>query len=194
MYSNGPTKNVQPLPAATSGYENIAPYAKITATNVAEGSKTEWLNDKLIAHSDDDLVKEFSTVDGPYATEITLEFDDYVTARAIMIYNSYDYEKAFEKVMVKFHYRKEIDGQIYTGEAVIEDLKFDFESNFIPEDYLKYKAEKNYDQLRPCSAAIAEFNEIEIDKIVVYVYPKLFEEQENVNISEIVILGKAESK
>lgn len=190
MYSNGPTKNVQPLPTATSGYENIAPLANVKATNVAEGAKVEYLNDKLIAHSDDDLVKEFSASG---ETVITLSFKNYVTARAIMIYNSYDYAKAFDSIeKIEVSYRKEIDGQMYNGVAVIEDLGFDFEANFIPEDYLKYNGDRNFDQLRPCSAAIAEFNEIEILGIDVYV--KATSGQENVNISEIVILGKAESK
>lgn len=190
MYANGPTKNIQPLPAATSGYENIAPLAKVSATNVADGSKAEWLNDKLIAHSDDDLVKEFSASG---ESVITLKFDEYVTARAIMFYNSYDYKKTFDSIdRIEFSYRKEIDGKMYTGVAVIEDLGFDFDANAIPEDYLRYRGESDMDQIRPCSSAIAEFNEIEIDQIKVFVSAP--NTQELVNISEITVLGKMSGK
>ncbi|MBQ9692897.1 MAG: family 43 glycosylhydrolase [Clostridia bacterium] len=191
MYSNGPTKNIQPLPAASSGYENIAPYAKVSASNVPEGSDPKWLNDKLIPHSEDDLVKEFFVSEA--GTKVTFDFDGYVTARAVMVYNSYDFEKAFDKIVqIDFYYRKEIDGKTYTGKAVIYNVEFDFDANFIPEDYLKYNGERNLDQLRPCSAAIAEFNEIEVSRIDISIRKE--SSKEFVSVPEIVILGKAENK
>jgi len=75
---------------------------------------------------------------------------------------------------------------------VIYNVEFDFDANFIPEDYLKYNGERNLDQLRPCSAAIAEFNEIEVSRIDISIRKE--SSKEIVSVPEIVILGKAENK
>ena len=185
MYSNGPTRSIQPLPSATSGYRNLAPLATISVRGAARAEDAPLLNDRLIAHADDDLVKEFSASGD---VVITMDFENYVTARALMVYNSYDYAKAFESIArVELYYRKEIDGEIYEGVAYMEDIGFDFESNYIPEDYLIYSGETDTVQLRPCGAAIAEFDEIEINRITLYV--NMQDGREQMNISEIVILG-----
>jgi len=185
MYSNGPTKNIQPLPAASSGYKNLAPLASVSAT-LGNAENCALLNDGLIAHSSSSIAKEF-TVDGD--TVITLKFDKYVKARAILIYNSYEYNNCFESIeRIEFTYRKEINGEMRTGVAYIDDLGFNFDKNKIPEDYLEYQREPQKDQLRPCSAAIAEFNELEIIEIKISV--KKLPLQKMLNISEITVLGK----
>lgn len=182
MYSNGPTNTVQPLPSITSGYKNIAPLANITAN--ADGA--ELLNDGLIAHNKNSLAKEFSSETD---AQITLEFDSYVTARAIMIYNSYDYDLSFDGIeKIEFSYKKEIDGKTFTGTAVINDLGFDLESNRIDPDYVKHMLGEKTPHLRPGSAAIAEFNELEINKITIYITKNAT--RDALNVSEIVVLGR----
>lgn len=187
MHSNGPAKNIQPLPSASSGYENLALNASVTVSGKAENQSA--LNDGLLAHSENDLVKEFSASDD---VVITLNFEDYVTARAIMIYNSLDAAKAFENISrIEFYYRKEVNGTLATGMAYINDLGYDKEGSRIPRDYLEYKEEADFDQIRPCSSSIAEFDEIEVNCIKIYV--KKPTDNKVVNISEIVVLGRSES-
>lgn len=189
MHSNGPTKSIQPLPSATSGFENIAPLASVSVTNAANASDAQLLNDKLIAQSGKDLAKEFSTVED---TVIELNFNEYVTAKAIMIYNSHDFRKAFSKVdRIELYYSKEIDGKAYQGVAVINDLGFDLEANTVPAAYVRFSGELTQEQLRPTSASVAEFDEIKINRIKIFI--SVPEGRECVNVSEIVVLGKKDS-
>ena len=189
MYSNGPAKTIQPLPSASSGYENMAPSASVTVSVNLNKLNTACLNDALIAHSYGDPVKEFSSSED---VVITLSFEDYVTARAIMIYNSFDSAKAFDNISrIEFYYRKEVDGTVATGMAYINDLGYDREGSLIPKAYLEYKGETNFDQTRSDSAAIAEFDELEVNCIKIFV--KKPSENTAVNISEIVVLGKSAS-
>ncbi|MBQ5602439.1 MAG: family 43 glycosylhydrolase [Clostridia bacterium] len=189
MHSNGPAKSIQPLPSASSGYENLAPSANVTVSGNLEKSNIARLNDRLIAHSESDLAKEFSSSED---VVITLDFEDYITARAIMIYNSLDSAKAFDNISrIEFYYRKEVNGTVATGMAYINDLGYDKEGSLIPKDYLEYKEETNFDQIRPCSASIAEFDELEVNCIKIFV--KKPAGKTEVNISEIVVLGKSAS-
>ena len=182
MHTNGPTKTPQPLPASSSGYRNLSPLATVTASS----GDASLLNDRLIARSESDIVKEYSTTED---ATVTLTFADYVTARAILIYNSYDIAKAFTKIeRIEFSYRKTVDGKTYTGKAIINGLGFDVEANRIPTEYLVYQGEGAMDQLRACGAAIAEFDELEINKVTIHL--KKAEGQEAVNLSEIMLLGK----
>lgn len=189
MHSNGPAKSIQPLPSASSGYKNLAQDASITVIGKAENSSTAYLNDGLIPHSDSDLAKEFSASDDAV---IILDFEDYVTARAIMIYNSFDHTKAFENISrIEFYYRKEVKGTVGTGMAYINELGYDKEGSLIPKEYLEYKEETDFGQMRPGSSAIAEFDELEVNCIKIFV--KKPSDNTAVNISEIVVLGKSAS-
>lgn len=186
MRSNGPSKSLQPLPSAASGYTNVAKKSSpsVKGTNVTGSAAS--LNNGLIAlrEGDENMLLSFSG-----DAEITLTFEEYVSARAILIYNSYDVSTAFSEIdKIEFSYRKEIDGKIYFGVAVINGLKFNFSNNLIPEAYLKAKGESNLSQLRPASSAIAEFNEIEINSVKIYLSNA--DGAKKTSISEIVILGK----
>lgn len=171
IHANGPTYNLQALPAVSSGYRNIAPDATVTATNTAEGSDAKYINDGLIHASDTDVVKEF--VAGTGTATITLSFDDYVTARAIMIYNSYYYDSAFVKID-KIEMRFTADGK--PGTAYIADLGFDWD-RLMSSEYMNIGG-----------AAIAEFDEIKVNSITVTVTCP--QGAESVAIGEIVVLGK----
>ena len=190
MRSNGPTVTPQPLPDAASGYENIAPEATVSITDDRTSENPDVLNDKTVALRDGDEDMLFTVYGG---TVITLTFDDYVKVRAIMLYNSYEYSGAFTEIFgIELSYRTVIDGRIYFGKAFIDSLGFSFSNNLIPRSYLEAQGETDFLQLRPASAAIAEFDEIEVNSI------RIFIENKNgsigASLSEIVVLGKEADK
>ncbi len=194
MYANGPSKTIQPLPEEVSGYKNVAPLATVAATN-AKNANVNSLNDGYVPISDDTVAKQFE-VSGN--TEITLKWSEYVTARAIMIYNSYDFNKIFDNVeKIEFSLRKKIGGKWHYGTAVIKDLGFDVEKNRVPLWYFSLTDEEIesgdydkeiYDVMRGSTAAVAEFDEIEINKVKITV--KKASGKAALAISDIVVLGK----
>ena len=173
----GPTYSPQPKPATFTGYENIAPLATVSATNTVEGSSAEYLTDGIVKlHDVDSSTVEF---EGEGLVTITLDFDEYVKAKALLLYNSAYYENSFYRVnRIDISFRKEIDGEEYTGVARVEDLYYDFD---------KY-VQIEFEIMRPGAPLILEFDELEIDKITISIYCP--EEQESLAISEIMILGK----
>jgi hypothetical protein len=177
MQAVGPTYSLQPLPAVISGYGNIAGSAQITVENMKEGSNAAYLNDGLVKLHDISLAREFEAKAG--ITTIKLTFEDYVAARAILIYNSYDYEKSFAQIArIDFGFKKDVDGVEFTGTAYIENLKFDFE---------RY-ANTDAGMMRVGAAAVAEFDELLVKDITITLSSPAG--AEGVNISEIAVIGK----
>lgn len=172
MHTNGPTWSMQPLPEAISGYKNIAPSATITST--AQGGDLALLNDELVKYQEKDCVEEFYADKGEYT--FTLKWDSPKTARAIMVYNSYDYFASFDAVK-----RIEIDYLNSKGEkktATIKDVKYD-DAWFLEEEF---------EFLRPGGSAIVEFNELPVSEIRITVGSR--EAAQDFGLSEIVVLGK----
>lgn len=174
MHANGPTWSVQPLPEFLSGYKNIAPEATVTANNTKTGSKIEYLTDGLVKYKEFDLVTEYTANGGQ--SVITLTWDTFKTVRGLMIYNSYDYLKSFVSVnKVEFEYKK-ADGK--TATAVINKLPFDWAWN----------CESENSFMRPGGAAIAEFDEMPVKSIKIYVTSA--KDAEDLALSEIFVIGK----
>ena len=186
MRSNGPSVTPQPLPEAASGYENVALDATVSISgNTSKNANA--LNDGIIALREGDEAMLF-TVYGEGV--ITLTFDEYVKIRAIMLYNSYEYSSAFSNIdKIEFSYRVMIDGRLYFGTAIINSLGFSFKNNLIPKSYLEAQGETDLNQLRSATSAIAEFDEIEVNKITIYTNTDT-----KISLSEIVVLGKPADK
>ena len=174
LHSNGPTYSLQPVPAVTSGYSNIAADATVTATNITAG-ESALLTDGIVAiQTFDDDTELHVSADG---TSITLEFETERTVRAVMVYNSREIWLAFSK----------IDSIVLEGEQgsyYIRDLAF-------PSAYYW----DDLSLMRPGGAAVAEFGEIPVRKITINISQKLIPDVQNENfadiaISDIVILGK----
>lgn len=165
LFANGPTYSLQPLPELISGYTNVACQAKVKTTNEATGTNNSYLTDGEIVFHEGQTNYEFKANKGK--TTITLTFEQPVTARAIMIYNSYLYESAF----------KTINQIVFNNEYIINNLKFDenYISNYDPE----------YPTIRPGGAAIAEFDELQVNTIEITI-----SSDTPIAISELVVLGK----
>jgi len=174
MYTNGPTWSVQPLPEWISGYKNIATSATVTASNTAEGSDVALLNDQLIKYQDLDLVEEYEANAGE--SKITLSWDSFKTVRAVMVYNSYDYEKTF--VQISSMELEFLAANGSTKKLSVGNIPFDWDWHF----------ESDYEFMRPGGAAIAEFDEMPVKKITITINtPK---GAEGLAIGEITVLGK----
>lgn len=187
LYCNGPTWSLQPRIAKHSGFDNIAPAAKVKAKR---GTNVEALTDGLLSiYSENTFVKEFET---DKTTTITLTFDDYREVSAIMLYNSKTFEKSFVEIQEIAFDCKDANGK--AGTATIEHLAFDW-------DFYKMSA---VNQMRPGGSAVAVFHPLLCKEIRITVeVPKTrpeelaimdefgyFIEQTAVGISEIVVLGK----
>lgn len=172
MSCNGPSVTPQPLPEAISGYRNVTKDAKIASDNTLEGSDVKYLNDTVIPYHKNTLSEEYTAGSG--TTNITLEFDDYKTLRAAMVYNSRDYDLMFNQIdSITFDYRK--NGE--TGTVTIGPVKYNW-------DY--YDKENNKPAVG--SAAIAEFDELDVKKVTITLSTE--KGQDKLAIPEIILLGK----
>lgn len=172
----GPTWSVQPKPATFTGYKNMAAEAKITAKNMVEDSDVSYLNDGLVRMHEIDCVEQFY---GKNTVTITMDYDEYITAKSLLIYNSYYYEDAFYQIdQIDFAFRKEVDGKMSTGIARIEDVYYDFETY----------ANIDYSIMRPGAPLVLEFEELEINQVTITLTCP--DGQDVLGISEIMLLGK----
>ena len=182
LVCNGPTASPQNKAESVSGYENLARKAKITVNN---GAGAEYLNDGLLTVSASVKDREYRSFG---AAEITLTFDAPVKARSVMIYNSSSYDYAFTKAdRVEFTFASPVsaNGKEYLKGA-IKDLLF-------PQKYVDESA----GSITQGAAAIADFEEIEITEIKIYLSSKyettdqFGEVLNDIGVSEIVVLGKS---
>lgn len=127
LVANGPSSySLQALPAAISGYKNIAPEAEVSAQGLAEGSSVAYLNDGFFASHSYGAVREAEFVSGSDA-QITLTFGDWRKVRAVMLYNSIDYNKTFYQIArVALEVRTESGAE---GTAYISGAAFSFDDN-----------------------------------------------------------------
>lgn len=168
-HANGPSWSLQPLPATVSGYRNLAPEASVSANH---GTNAAALTDEFVKYHAE-TVSEFEAPAGK--TVITLAFEDYVTARALMVYNSLDYDKAFDRIeSVDFHFKEVQGGADVTGIARTDTLYFDWNSFADPGL-----------NMRPGGSFVVEFAELLTDRITVTI-----DGNAPAAISEIVVLGK----
>ena len=183
---NGPTAyTLQPVPAAVSGYRDIAPLAKVTVN----GEEAPALTDGVlpILKRDDAHTHVFE------GGIVTLEWREPVEVAAVMVYNARIPALAFSQV----------DELILEGVKTqrINDIPF-------PKEYLigDPNAERERDDealqkaetwsksplisgLLPGGAAIAEVRAT-VKKITLKITKKLAENDRGIGISEIVVLGK----
>lgn len=191
MYVNGPTTSVQRLPDFVSEYTNIASDARVSATNLAEGSSVNYLVDGLQSiyrFANEEFVSNYvKETEFAGETVITFKFDDYRDIKALMIYNSKWMESAFYEI-----YRIEfdcLDSNQNEVTKVIKNLKFDWKA---------YTSIDDVDVIRAGSAAIAEFNETKIKEIRIVIKPATsdqiyvhgFNDMSQIALGEIEIIGR----
>ena len=154
LFGNGATVNLQPKVESYTGYENVAKYATITANG--DVGDVEYLNDGLFTAQPFSRIFEYGKSDGDL--RITLTWDEPVTIRALMVYNSGSYYTAFNKVnSIRFKLAERpawYMPEAYNGYCYIQNLMVDSRD-----------VENNERVMHHGSAAIAEFNEIKVSEI-----------------------------
>lgn len=178
LHGNGPTKSIQPKPSVTTGVRNIATEAKVKATN-AKKDTLSYVNDgvfvRYATYEDWEL-----SADGK--TTITLTFDEPRSIRAVMVYNSMDYSKAFSKIdSIVFDLAERPSwyvGKGYNGKAYIENIPFNT-------DYINSEGQF----IRSGGASTVSFDEIKVNSVKITISEKIDTQNEEIRISDIVILG-----
>lgn len=177
MTANGPTSySLQALPAAISGYKNIASEATVTVTGLSEGSDAKYLTDGLIASHSYGVVKE-TVFDANTVVTVKLTFDDYRPVTALMLYNSIDFNKIFYQIaQIKFDVKTE--GGAY-GTAIVSNVYFPFD------DSTTYSSQE---LVFAGSNLVLDFNEIAVKTITItFSAPRT---EGYVAIGDIWVLGK----
>lgn len=177
---NGPTTSLQPLPSVYTGYRNIASKAQVEASNVVDDSLS-YLTDGMVVTNGVHAEKEFTAKNN--STTITLTYDEAVSVRGILLYNSYKYAKTFKSVSkITFTLAETPSWHAKDAEeCVITDLLYNVD------EYMSTDKK----QLQPGSAAVATFDEIKVTKIVIeFDAEDKLGEGEELSLSEIVVLGK----
>lgn len=177
-YTNGPTDSVQPLPEAYSEYRNIVKDAKVSVTD-AEVDAAPVHDGLLSVHktANETFMSYIKESKITQKTTFTFSFDNPITARAVLVYNSALEQSSFRKVdLVEL---VGTDGKVKT----IHDVQFDRRNmDFAGED----AGELMY--VKSGAAAVAEFYDTLVKEVRVTL--SVPEGQEDVGISEIRILGK----
>ena len=172
MYANGPTVTPQYLPEGVSGYRNIASEAYVSVRKMQEGGDAFWLTDGTLKAHTFSVVEE---VELNRKGRIDLAFDDYKTVRAVVVYNSRNWDKAFTSAIVTFTY-------LLNGEeerCSTKELQFNFD---------RY-SDQDYKIMFVGGSVAAEFAELQVKSISV-----VFEsDRDTIAIPEIVVLGKGDS-
>ena len=191
LFGNGATVNLQPKVESYTGYENVAKYATITANG--DVGDVEYLNDGLFTAQPFSRIFEYGKSDGDL--RITLTWDEPVTIRALMVYNSGSYYTAFNKVnSIRFKLAERpawYMPEAYNGYCYIQNLMVDSRD-----------VENNERVMHHGSAAIAEFNEIKVSEIQIVISGEeedkytdqsedfsVFEGYKEVHVSDIYIFG-----
>ncbi len=170
MYINGPTWSLQPLPEEVSGYKNIAPLADVTATNMRAGSSIAYLNDDLIKMHNDSVAKDFVA---EKTTDIVLTFPKYFNVTAVSIYNSFYFDKLWDKVdYIEFATDKTKVGK---SSIIISNIEYD----------RKWGVDDDLEFVRAGCAAVVEFNEIPVNKISIHI-----NSEKPIAIGDICVLGR----
>lgn len=109
--------------------------------------------------------REFSVAGGK--TRIKLSFEREVVVRAVMVYNSVDYERAFFQVK-----------RIKVGNLpAIKSLRFN--DSYINREFPEYP------EMRPGGAFVAEFAETRAETVIIEI-----DAGRPIAISEIIVLGR----
>ena len=162
-FTRGPTYSIQPLPGKISGFENIAPYAKMNVDGVINANRL--VDDFVVEHYNlpQEQNKEATLPAGKSYIEFV--FSNNYLIGGIAIYNSAFYNKAMHDDISFIN--------MMNGNAIIN-------GSFNSMDYVNDDKEFIF----PGSAYTFDFAEVETNRIVIE-----FDVEHEVNLNEIVILG-----
>ena len=150
------------------------------ATNLADGSDVYRLTDgTLKIHANSSLVDQ--TYFNKGKSKITLVWDDYVSAKAIMVYNSCEFSTTFTAVdNIRIKYRQDgKEGTVDTGRIAF--------------DYDAFSLEKSYFDVVYAGASVTiQFADMDVISIEITISePK---KADVFAVSEVTVLGRRNDK
>lgn len=176
LHLNGPTEGLQPRLYCTGAtkYANIASDAKVSVTG-NNHNDIAYLTDDLVNVNSESycpFVKDFEF--GDESVTITFTFDDYRILKALMVYNSKDFETSFYNIK-----RIEMDAKVKGADVMlyINNLKF----------YWDMYSQNN--AMRAGVSANASFNELSVKEVRITIERDLVLGADVTAIPEIVLLG-----
>lgn len=174
LYGNGPTDTLQAMPAVSSGYENIASDASITAAG-AESDTVKYLSDGLFVMHKGYSDREFTAAG---QTEIKMTFQSPRTVRSVMVYSAAEYGYALKRI-----------GSMTL--VLADGNKITFDNLELNSEY--YDAQHR--TMHYGGAIIADFDALEVKEIIISADSgdKLDTGNHTIKISDIVVLGKTEN-
>lgn len=187
LKANGPTRSMQPMPSFVSGYSNLATGAQITASNSNDSVK--YLNDKFIKYNSTDVAGQYevSGLASGATVTMTMKFDNFVKARALLLYNSYKYDNAFGSVKnVTLTYREVVDNVSRTGKMTLNSAASSSVFNYDFGTWSYDSATGKY--LSTGAPMVLEFEEKEINEVTIEFVPR--SGVTSLAISEMMLLGK----
>ena len=170
IYGNGPTYSLQPLPEVASGYGNVSDKAQLTVTG---GTGTQYLTDDIhVIHT---VYKDWEyQVDN----SATLTFDyssNPQNMRAVMVYNSAQYEyalKSIDSIVLTL-----VDGREITFTDVTNNVDNAFDNKAV---------------MRYGGSALVSFEELYVKKVVINVSKsgKYDTSNSTIRIGDVKILSR----
>lgn len=177
IYANGPTYSLQPLPSAVSGYKNIISEATVTATN-CDKDTVKYLTDGLITTNYGTANYEFSAKG---ETEITIKFSSPKTIKAVMVYNSFNYEYAFSGLKrVELTFAEKPDSYIGTFNKIFKIQNIPFNDAYV---------NTHGCFMNPGGASVVEFGEAKITEIKIVISDSFDTTNSEIRVSDIAVLG-----
>jgi len=181
MATDGPSYDYRLRPDLHTGYTNVASRATVSCNQKQSDAKIEYLTDREINMLINEGKYDFNANKAPL--EITLDFDNPISLKGVMVTNSRNLERAFEKISkIEIEYTK--NGQKY--KSTIGQVNFDWES-FYNQNMLT----DGYPMLIAGCNSTAIFEEIQnVSKVKIYLENQIWDSVEGLSLAEITVIGK----
>ncbi len=181
MKADGPSYDYRLRPSIFTGYRNVASQATITCSQARDGSSVKALTDKAAQMLTDQYDSDFHANKEPLV--ITLDFENPILLKGIMVTNSRDMALAFQ-IISKIEVEYSLDDRLYrvsTGEVLFDWARF----------YHRNATWNGVKTLIPGCGATAIFDEIQnVSRIKIYLEDQPDETATGLSVAEISIIGK----
>ncbi len=181
LSSNGPSYDYKLRPDTVTGYTNLAPLATVTCNNSQNGSSVSALTDGTGQMLINQGIFDYNANKEPLV--ITLDFSNPITLKGVMVTNSRDLERAFEKIS-KIEVEYTDGNQWYRGST--GEIIFDWERF-----YTNNKTADGFSMLIPGCSSTAIFEEISnVSKIKIYLENQIWDSVMGLSVAEVAVIGK----
>jgi len=181
LSSDGPSYDYRLRPNIYTGYSNIAEMASITCNQMEVGADIKYLTDGAYNMLINEGKYDFNANKAPL--EITLDFNSPVSVKGLMVTNSRNLERAFEKIS-KIEVEYTLNGQKYR--AITGEVIYDWDRFY----YNNKDANDLMHMISGCNS-VAVFEEIQnVSRIKIYLENQIWDSVEGLSLAEILVIGK----